>query len=69
VELDGRGAIRLTVSGEVGRSYIIEASDDLIHWTQVGMGENTSGSDLFSDQAAGHSIRFYRAALPGNAIR
>src|SRR5256884_2139152 len=40
VELDGRGAIRLTLSGEVGRSYIIEASDDLIHWTQVGMGKN-----------------------------
>jgi len=60
VKFDRQGGIVLTFTGEVGRRYAVEASGDLVYWTQVGVRENTSGSVVFSDLPTGNSIRFYR---------
>ncbi len=55
------GQIQFLVNGEIGRSFVLQSSTDLSHWTAVGT--NTLGgagaSFLFS---AGSSAEFYRAA-------
>jgi hypothetical protein len=52
----------LTVTGELGRKYVIEASTDLITWTPLLVVTNTLGRVEFSDSAwRVHSQRFYRA--------
>jgi hypothetical protein len=61
-----RGDIRVTVSGEVGLSYALEASSDLVHWTKVAMRDNTTGSVVFADQPTTNTIRFYRAVRLAN---
>ncbi|HKS36297.1 MAG TPA: Ig-like domain-containing protein, partial [Verrucomicrobiae bacterium] len=66
------GARVLTVTGEVGGIYEVEASSDLINWIRVGSGENTSGAVTISDTVPGYPVRFYRAvsvALPVGAAQ
>ena len=63
----------LTVQGDVfqaamlgagGQSYIIEASSDLVHWTQIHSGSIANDSLSFTDpQGQGAPARFYRARL------
>jgi hypothetical protein len=53
--------IHLTVKGEVGRRYALEASGDLANWDTVAVQDNTTGSIVFSEPSATNSIRFYRA--------
>jgi hypothetical protein len=60
VTFDKRGAVLVTISGEVGLSYTLEASSDLGIWTKVDVQENVSGSIIFKEQPT-NSIRFYRA--------
>jgi len=56
------GHYSLSVSGDAGASYVIEASADLRHWDVVATVANTSGSVEFTDnEAASHDHRFYRA--------
>jgi hypothetical protein len=61
VTLDGLGGIRLNVRGQVGLSYALEASSDLVNWTKVDVQDNTTGSIEFVDQPATNAMRFYRA--------
>jgi subtilisin-like proprotein convertase family protein len=56
-----QGDIALTLSGEVGLSYALEASSDLVNWTKVKVQDNTTGSLLFRDRPTTNAIRFYRA--------
>ena len=50
----------MTVTGEVGLSYALEASSDLNNWTRVEVQLNLTGSLVFNDQPT-NLIRFYRA--------
>ena len=52
----------LTVTGPVGHTYNIQASQDLITWTIIGtLTMGASGSSSFTDtNAASFSRRFYR---------
>ena len=55
------GECHLTLSGDAGATYRIEASDDLLHWTTLTDLVNRTGSMSFSDtEAAHHPKRFYR---------
>jgi hypothetical protein len=54
---------RLRFSADPVRTYTIEASSDLLHWTSIGTGNQVQGVDAFEfqDRAAGASgARFYR---------
>jgi len=65
VELNSVGEILLTVAGQPGREYAIQASSDLVNWVTVGVHDNPTGIVIFTNQAAGHALRFYRAiSLP-----
>ena len=61
VTIHDGGGLQVTVSGEVGLSYGLEASSDLVHWTKVEVQDNTTGSLEFHDEPATNAIRFYRA--------
>ena len=61
VAFDRTGGIRLNVSGQVGLSYALEASRDLIHWSKVEVQANVTGSIEFVDQPTTNAVRFYRA--------
>jgi hypothetical protein len=53
--------VRLCVDGELGRTYTVEASPDLIHWTLLGTATNTDGTLRFVDPARSNvPDRFYR---------
>jgi subtilisin-like proprotein convertase family protein len=60
VAVDPTGTVRLTVSAEVGLRYALEASNDWVTWTQVGVQDNTSGSMEFSESPTASGARFYR---------
>jgi len=54
------GEIRLTLSGDTGRDYLIEASEDLRNWTAIST--NTIWNGVIVDAAAPQlPRRFYRA--------
>jgi hypothetical protein len=60
--------IRLTITGEPYDRYLIEASQDLIHWTVLTNVVPTNGPLPFLDSdAALYPRRFYRAVLQLNA--
>lgn len=53
---------RLTLTGEPGVAYLLEASPNLATWTGVATVTNVTGTLTFTDAtAAGQSPRFYRA--------
>jgi len=55
------GQFTLTVNGDSGASYIVEASDDLKSWVTVGTVIPTNGSAVLTDAGSGtHTKRFYR---------
>ncbi len=58
----GSNEIRLNVAGELGITYIIEASADLEHWTPIATLLNATGVLQFTDPDRVHlHHRFYRA--------
>jgi hypothetical protein len=59
--LDVEQGIRVTISGELGFKYALEASIDLLSWTEIDVQNNATGSVVFRDRVAPYSIRFYRA--------
>jgi hypothetical protein len=60
IVVDAQGMVSVTVSGDAGLNYALEASPDLLNWAQVDMQTNTTGSVLFTDQPT-NSTQFYRA--------
>jgi hypothetical protein len=50
-------AFILSVQGEPGKMYVVESSDDLIHWIPI---STNSAPSTFTDAAVGASRRFYR---------
>jgi hypothetical protein len=58
------GAFRLTGFGVPNRSYTLQASSDLVHWTDIQTSTaNSEGLIEFTDsEAPGNPMRFYRTA-------
>ncbi|HTI98442.1 MAG TPA: hypothetical protein VL527_06020, partial [Dongiaceae bacterium] len=59
---DSDGGLRLDVAGVTGQSFMLQASDDLVHWENL-CTDTIFGSlaQLVDQDAAQHSQRFYRA--------
>jgi len=58
------GPVRLQIQGTAGRSYVLEVSDDLVHWTALSTLENTTGTLGYLDTASSlQAQRYYRAVL------
>jgi hypothetical protein len=58
------GAARLSVGGEIGQTYGIESSTDLVHWLMWTSHINATGTIIFTDvDSANFSRRFYRTRL------
>ena len=56
----GPSLIRL--QGQADRSYVIEASTDLLNWNAISTNVVTSGTMFLEDlQATNYPLRFYRA--------
>lgn len=59
------GAIVYQLNGESGFDYGLQASSNLLDWTQIAILENTNGSVTFFDEAStNYPMRFYRAVAP-----
>jgi len=64
VQFDGQNGVHLRIDGEPGRNYIIEASQDLVQWTNIATVQNITGYVLFTDTSATNiPQRYYRARL------
>ena len=61
------GSFSMTLTGQGGRAYVIEASTDLINWTPVVTNTTSSGGTFrFTDNNAGSfPYRYYRATAAG----
>jgi len=58
------GRFQLTITGVSNRTYSVEASGDLILWTEIASVFNTNGTLVFTDPVARNlKRRFYRAVL------
>lgn len=54
--------VEVSFAGEIGRRYVIQASSDLIHWTDLEAVVNLTGDVQVIDRsAADASVRYYRA--------
>jgi hypothetical protein len=56
------GQFGFSVSGEIGRSFILQSSADLMHWTAVSTNTLSSANAAFQ-LSAGARAQYYRAAL------
>ena len=64
VQFDSQTGVHLQIDGEPGGNYIVEASQDLVHWTNIANLQNVSGSVPFADNdATNYPRRYYRARL------
>jgi len=58
------GAMHLSIGGDIGQTYAIDVSTDLMHWNTWTNQYNTSGTiGLDDDGATNRPQRFYRARL------
>jgi hypothetical protein len=61
----GTGDVSLTIEGEIGRVYRLQASSDFIGWSDIGVVTNTTVEADFLDlNATGFNQRFYRVVSP-----
>lgn len=59
-----QGGFKLTYDGEIGRTYSLEVSEDLVTWTILDERSNTTGQMEFVDsRPAGSAGRFYRVRV------
>lgn len=64
-ERNVQGELRLSLSGDVGRAYFVEASVDLVTWTLLITFVSDSATTKFVDpQAQDTQRRFYRTISP-----
>jgi hypothetical protein len=56
------GQFGFSVSGEIGRSFILQSSADLSHWSSIST-NTLSGTDAAFQLSAGARTQFYRAVL------
>jgi hypothetical protein len=56
--------VQLCLCGEIGRTYNVEASADLVYWTLIATAVNTNGTLQFTDPARSNlQQRFYRVTF------
>lgn len=61
----GDGKFSLNLNLEPGRAYKVEASEDLLTWTEIGSFTSSSAAQTFLDESsAGKPQRFYRLVMP-----
>jgi PKD repeat protein len=61
---DGSGAIRLQLTGDPARTYLVEGSTNLVDWIPITSIAPIAGAAEFDDPGAGNlRFRFYRAVL------
>ena len=53
--------VHVTVRGEIGSSYALEATSDFASWIRVDQQANTSGTVVLSESPTTNATRFYRA--------
>jgi hypothetical protein len=59
------GVPKFTLKGQPGYTFVVQASTDLISWSNIATVVNTNGTVPFVDPAsASFGARFYRAILP-----
>jgi hypothetical protein len=59
------GAVSLTVVGDAGPLYLLEASTNLVNWARLSVRSNATGTVQFSDpRPPASSRRFYRVSIP-----
>jgi len=59
------GVVKLTIAGDPGRDYRVQASSDFAAWTAIFTNIYTGGTfDCLDPNAAGLSSRFYRTISP-----
>jgi hypothetical protein len=64
VKVLSEGEVTISINGELGRGYLIEASSDLASWEALAAVENSGGTLQFGDPAAVNlSQRFYRVVI------
>jgi hypothetical protein len=64
ITFDGDRSAKLTLHGDIGATYRIEASNDLINWSLLGTIYSADGSIPVYDTAANTAnARFYKATL------
>jgi large repetitive protein len=62
VDILGSGNVRIVFKAQIGRTYELQASANLIDWTSVGTATATSDTVTFNEPAAQKfEFRFYRA--------
>jgi hypothetical protein len=60
---DEIGQVLLQITGLPWEKYVVEASDDLISWTPLGVAADETGVSFFTDvEAAITERRFYRVS-------
>jgi len=63
--INSRGVFLLTLVGDAGRSYTIQASTDLLSWTVLTNFVSATGTNQFTDVTARNfNRRSYRAVSP-----
>lgn len=64
ISFDNTGKAQLTLHGDIGATYRVDGSSDLINWTVLGAYYAADGTIAVQDSAsAGATARFYRATL------
>jgi hypothetical protein len=58
---DGKGQV--SVTGQLGQSYQVQVSNDLVTWGTIATKVNTTGSFVVPDTDAARTIRYYRAIV------
>ena len=61
-----RGQFQFSVTGEIGRSFILQSSADLIHWTAESTNTLSSNSFQMILPATNSAATYYRALFPGS---
>jgi hypothetical protein len=60
----GEGVVEFQITGEAGRTNVVEASTNLVDWIPLGSVLNVNGRISFTDlTATNYNQRFYRAVL------
>jgi hypothetical protein len=58
---DGKGQV--SVTGQVGQTYLVQVSTDFTSWGTIATKVNTSGTFAVTDTDANRGVRFYRAIV------
>jgi hypothetical protein len=66
VEFVDAASLRIAGTGDANVAYRVEASSDLLNWTEIGTAPSDEAGvfEFLDAEAGGFTARFYRVALP-----